>query len=70
MSEDELKAEAARLLDAFGEWATSGRQWWVAAGVPDPPPELIEAVKLEMLSRRPKSPPGTAQIFYSYRDDK
>jgi hypothetical protein len=51
MSADEAKAEAVRLIDTFGPW-TGGREWWAHAGYPDPPRELVEAVKFEGLQRQ------------------
>jgi hypothetical protein len=63
MSEDELRAEAVRLLDTFGEWP-GGRVWWEDAGWPDPPPELMEAVKGEMIRRKWTANPPAPRGFY------
>ena len=67
MSEDELRAEAVRLLDTFGDWP-GGRAWWADAGWPDPPCELMEAVKLEMIRRTwaaNPTPPGAAYFHFT-----
>jgi hypothetical protein len=70
MSEDELKAEAVRLLDAFGDWP-GGRAWWTDAGWPDPQGELMEAVKSEMIRRKWAAnppPPGAAYFHFTLRE--
>ena len=63
----ELRAEAVWLLDTFGGWP-GGRTWWAGAGWPDPPRELIEAVKLEMIRRTWAAnppPPGAVHFHFT-----
>jgi hypothetical protein len=67
MSEAELEAEAVRLLDTHGEWL-GGREWWVRVGLPDPPRELMEAVKGEMIRRKwAAHPPLPGAAFFHFR---
>lgn len=67
MSEAELEAEAVRLLDAHGEWL-GGREWWATVGLPDPPRELMEAVKGEMIRRKwAANPPPPGAIYFHFR---
>lgn len=63
--------EAARLLDTYGPWRVPGRAWWIAAGWPDPPMGLIDAVKAEQNRRdavgKPPADPAAGVLFFTFR---